>query len=202
MNIQRGILPDADPVLRFDVEGVGRLDAEGVVGDIQTTVIGDVLAKRKAALADADNVVVGILLIGRDVHREQKVVVFLGTTAEKFLTCVDSVKLSDVGLDRGSTFRIQSRGVHHHTVEISDLPGDASLFVLLCGDVFDQSSESLNILVADFCHGSPHRVLKRLGGSSRPMTGRVFGEVVSRTRSGVHVGVIDSGGLGRLVAAG
>lgn len=31
------------------------------------------------------------------------------------------------------------------------------------------------------------------------MTGRVFGEVVSRTRSGVHVGVIDSGGLGRLV---
>lgn len=71
MNIQRGILPDADPVLWFDVEGVGRLDAEGVVGDIQTTVIGDVLAKRKAALADADNVVVGILLIGRDVHREQ-----------------------------------------------------------------------------------------------------------------------------------
>ena len=63
MNIQRGILPDADPVLWFDVEGVGRLDAEGVVGDIQTTVI---------------------------------------------------------------------------------------------GDVFDQSSESLNILVADFCHGSPH----------------------------------------------
>ena len=42
MNIQRGILPDADPVLWFDVEGVGRLDAEGVVGDIQTTVIGDV----------------------------------------------------------------------------------------------------------------------------------------------------------------
>ena len=41
MNIQRGILPDADPVLWFDVEGVGRLDAEGVVGDIQTTVIGD-----------------------------------------------------------------------------------------------------------------------------------------------------------------
>ena len=70
MNIQRGILPDADPVLWFDVEGVGRLDAEGVVGDIQTTVI---------------------------------------------------------------------------------------------GDVFDQSSESLNILVADFGHGSPHRVLKRLG---------------------------------------
>lgn len=34
------------------------------------------------------------------------------------------------------------------------------------------------------------------------MTGRVFGEVVSWTRSGVHVGVIDSGGLGRLVAAG
>lgn len=128
MNIQRGILPDADPVLWFDVEGVGRLDAEGVVGDIQTTVIGDVLAKRKAALADADNVVVGILLIGRDVHREQKVVVFLGTTAEKFLTCVDGVKLSDVGLDRGS--------------------------------------ESLNILVADFCHGSPHRVLKRLGFKS------------------------------------
>lgn len=31
MNIQRGILPDADPVLWFDVEGVGRLDAEGVV---------------------------------------------------------------------------------------------------------------------------------------------------------------------------
>lgn len=27
------------------------------------------------------------------------------------------------------------------------------------------------------------------------MTGRVFGEVVSWTRSGVHVGVIDSGGL-------
>lgn len=75
MNIQRGILPDADPVLWFDVEGVGRLDAEGVVGDIQTTVI---------------------------------------------------------------------------------------------GDVFDQSSESLNILVADFCHGSPHRVLKRMGGASRP----------------------------------
>lgn len=76
MNIQKGILPDADPVLLFDVEGVGRLDAEGVVGDIQTTVI---------------------------------------------------------------------------------------------GDVFDQSSESLNILVADFCHGSPHRVLKRMGvGASRP----------------------------------
>ncbi len=109
MNIQRGILPDADPVLWFDVEGVGRLDAEGVVGDIQTTVI---------------------------------------------------------------------------------------------GDVFDQSSESLNILVADFCHGSPHRVLKRLGVQVGPMTGRVFGEVVSWTRSGVHVGVIDSGGLGRLVAAG
>lgn len=109
MNIQRGILPDADPVLWFDVEGVGRLDAEGVVGDIQTTVI---------------------------------------------------------------------------------------------GDVFDQSSESLNILVADFCHGSPYRVLKRLGVQVGPMTGRVFGEVVSRTRSGVHVGVIDSGGLGRLVAAG
>lgn len=88
--------------------------------------------------------------------------------------------------------------VHHHTVEISDLPGDASLFVLLCGDVFDQSSESLNILVADFCHGSPHRVLKRLGVQVGLMTGRVFGEVVSRTRSGVHVGVIDSGGLGRL----
>lgn len=34
------------------------------------------------------------------------------------------------------------------------------------------------------------------------MTGHVFGEVVSRTRSGVLVGVIDSGGLGRLVAAG
>ena len=102
MNIQRGILPDADPVLWFDVEGVGRLDAEGVVGDIQTTVI---------------------------------------------------------------------------------------------GDVFDQSSESLNILVADFCHGSPHRVLKRLGVQVGLMTGRVFGEVVSRTRSGVHVGVIDSGGL-------
>lgn len=95
MNIQRGILPDADPVLWFDVEGVGRLDAEGVVGDIQTTVI---------------------------------------------------------------------------------------------GDVFDQSSESLNILVADFCHGSPHRVLKRLGVQVGPMTGRVFGEVVSWTRSGVHVG--------------
>lgn len=31
------------------------------------------------------------------------------------------------------------------------------------------------------------------------MTGRVFGEVVSWTRSGVHAGVIDSGGLGRLV---
>lgn len=31
------------------------------------------------------------------------------------------------------------------------------------------------------------------------MTGRVFGEVVSRTRSGVHAGVIDSDGLGRLV---
>ena len=31
MNIQRGILPDADPVLWFDVEGAGRLDAEGVV---------------------------------------------------------------------------------------------------------------------------------------------------------------------------
>lgn len=31
MNIQRGILPDTDPVLWFDVEGVGRLDAEGVV---------------------------------------------------------------------------------------------------------------------------------------------------------------------------
>lgn len=102
MNIQRGILPDAAPVLWFDVEGVGRLDAEGVVGDIQTTVIGDVLAKRKAALADADNVVVGIPLIGRDVHREQKVVVFLGTTAEKFLTCADGVKLSDVGLDRAA----------------------------------------------------------------------------------------------------
>lgn len=102
MNIQRGILPDADPVLWFDVEGVGRLDAKGVVGDIQTTVI---------------------------------------------------------------------------------------------GDVFDQSSESLNILVADFCHGSPHRVLKRLGVQVGLMTGRVFGEVVSRTRSGVHVGVIDSGGL-------
>ena len=102
MNIQRGILPDADPVLWFDVEGVGRLDAEGVVGDIQTTVI---------------------------------------------------------------------------------------------GDVFGQSSESLNILVADFCHGSPHRVLKRLGVQVGLMTGRVFGEVVSRTRSGVHVGVIDSGGL-------
>lgn len=87
MNIQRGILPDADPVLWFDVEGVGRLDAKGVVGDIQTTVI--------------------------------------------------------------------------------------------C-DVFDQSSESLNILVADFCHGSPHRVLKRLGVQVGPMTGRVFGEVVSR----------------------
>ena len=99
MNIQRGILPDADPVLWFDVEGVSRLDAEGVVGDIQTTVI---------------------------------------------------------------------------------------------GDVFDQSSESLNILVADFCHGSPHRVHKRLGVQVGPMTGRVFGEVVSRTRSGVHVGVIDS----------
>ena len=97
MNIQRGILPDADPVLWFDVEGVGRLDAEGVVGDIQTTVI---------------------------------------------------------------------------------------------GDVFDQSSESLNILVADFCHGSPHRVLKRLGVQVGLMTGRVFGEVVSRTRSGVHAGVI------------
>ena len=109
MNIQKGILPDADPVLWFDVEGVGRLDAEGVVGDIQTTVI---------------------------------------------------------------------------------------------GDVFGQSSESLNILVADFCHGSPHRVLKRLGVQVGLMTGRVFGEVVSRTRSGVHVGVIDSGGLGRLVAAG
>ncbi len=106
MNIQRGILPDADPVLWFDVEGVGRLDAEGVVGDIQTTVI---------------------------------------------------------------------------------------------GDVFDQSSESLNILVADFCHGSPHRVLKRMGVQVGPMTGRVFGEVVSRTRSGVHAGVIDSDGLGRLV---
>lgn len=102
MNIQRGILPDADPVLWFDVEGVGRLDAEGVVGDIQTTVI---------------------------------------------------------------------------------------------GDVFGQSSESLNILVADFCHGSPHRVLKRLGVQVGLMTGRVFGEVISRTRSGVHVGVIDSGGL-------
>lgn len=99
MNIQRGILPDADPVLWFDVEGVGRLDAKGVVGDIQTTVI---------------------------------------------------------------------------------------------GDVFDQSSESLNILVADFCHGSPHRVLKRLGVQVGLMTGRVFGEVVSRTRSGVHAGVIDS----------
>lgn len=159
MNIQRGILPDADPVLWFDVEGVGRLDAEGVVGDIQTTVIGDVLAKRKAALADADNLVVGILLIGRDVHREQKVVVFLCATAEKFLTCVDGVKLSDVSLDRGSTFRIQS-----------------------CG--------------------SPSSVLKRLGVQVGPMTGRVFGEVVSRTRSGAHVGVIDSGGLGRLVAAG
>lgn len=74
----------------------------------------------------------------------------------------------------------------------------------MIGDVFDQSSESLNILVADFCHGSPHRVLKRLGGGGHVglMTGRVFGEVVSWTRSGVHAGVIDSGGLGRLVAAG
>lgn len=109
MNIQRGILPDADPVLWFDVEGVGRLDAEGVVGDIQTTVI---------------------------------------------------------------------------------------------GDVFDQSSESLNILVADFGHSSPHRVLKRLWVQVGPMTGRILGEVVSWTRGGVHIGVIDSGGLGRLVAAG
>ncbi len=47
-----------------------------------------------------------------------------------------------------------------------------------------------------------HRVLKRLGVQVGPMTGRVFGEVVSWTRSGVLVGVIDSGGLGRLVAAG
>ena len=70
MNIQRGILSDAAPVFWFDVEGVGRLDAEGVVGDIQTTVI---------------------------------------------------------------------------------------------GDVFDQSSESLNILVADFCHGSPHGRLVAAG---------------------------------------
>lgn len=50
MNIQRGILPDADPVLWFDVEGVGRLDAEGVVGDIQTTVIGDVFISPARAL--------------------------------------------------------------------------------------------------------------------------------------------------------
>lgn len=69
MNIQREYYQMRIPVLWFDVEGVGRLDAKGVVGDIQTTVI---------------------------------------------------------------------------------------------GDVFDQSSESLNILVADFGHGSPHRVLKRL----------------------------------------
>lgn len=40
------------------------------------------------------------------------------------------------------------------------------------------------------------------GGHVGLMTGRVFGEVVSWTRSGVHAGVIDSGGLGRLVAAG
>lgn len=50
MNIQRGILPDADPVLWFDVEGVGRLDAEGVVGDIQTTVIGDVFDQSRESL--------------------------------------------------------------------------------------------------------------------------------------------------------
>lgn len=128
MNIQRGILPDADPVLWFDVEGVGRLDAEGVVGDIQTTVIGDVLAKRKAALADADNVVVGILLIGRDVHREQKVVVFLGTTAEKFLTCADGVKLSDVGLDRAapSAFSLVESIISTQAAGGSSRPNDRS----------------------------------------------------------------------------
>lgn len=50
MNIQKGILPDADPVLWFDVEGVGRLDAKGVVGDIQTTVIGDVFDQSSESL--------------------------------------------------------------------------------------------------------------------------------------------------------
>lgn len=50
INIQRGILPDADPVLWFDVEGVGRLDAEGVVGDIQTTAIGNVFDQSSESL--------------------------------------------------------------------------------------------------------------------------------------------------------
>lgn len=99
---QEETLLRSEPVVFRELAVILLPHLEGVVGDIQTTVIGDVLAKRKAALADADNVVVGILLIGRDVHREQKVVVFLGTTAEKFLTCADGVKLSDVGLDRAA----------------------------------------------------------------------------------------------------
>ena len=167
----------------------------GIVGEIVIAV-----THRQAALRNADDVVVGIFLVRRHEHREEEVVVLRGEVLQKVFPRADGIHFGDQGLERRGAVGVEPGGVHHHIVKVSDLLGDTSLLVILGGNVLDQGGEGLDIVIDNLHRGAPHRILRRLGVEVSPMAGGEAGEVIARTRGRVHVGIVDTGGLGRLGA--
>ena len=114
----------------------------------------------------------------------------------------EGVHFSDHGLERSGSLGVETGRIHHHVIEVADLLGDTPLFIVAGGNLLDQGGQGLDIVVGDFRHGTPHRILRRLGVVLRPMSDGIAGEVIARAGGRIHVGIVDSGRLGRFRSAG
>ena len=124
----------------------------------------------------------------------------LGTMRNKFFLSLKSIHLGKMSLKRSRTLSIEPGRIHHHIIKVSDLLGDTPLLILFSRYFLYEFSKILNVLVRHFGDSAPHRVLERLRIQVSPMSCSKSREVIARTRSRVHVCVIDTGCFYRFVA--
>lgn len=113
-----------------------------VVGKVVVSV-----AERKPALTYTDYVVVGVLLVCRHEQGEQEVFVFEGAAAEEFLARGDGINLGDMSFERRGSFTVEPHGVHDHVVEVADLLPYRAFLVVGCGNVPEETVQSLKVVV-------------------------------------------------------
>ena len=192
-----GVTGQHEEVLHVLLRGFAHHHGLRIVGEIVLAV-----AQRQAALSDGHDVVGRVLFIRSHIHAEEQIVVLTRTVMQQLFAASDLVDLFQMGPQRSGAIGIQPDGVHGHVVKVPDLLGNAPLFVVLRRDLLDHVGQGLEIVITEFREGAPPGILRRLRVEITPVSRRILCEVIARTDGGIHVIVIDAGGLGRFGTAG
>ncbi len=193
LGIFLGVARQHEEVLHVVFRGFADQDVLRILGRVVVLV-----AQGQTALADGDDIVVGIFFVCTDIQAEEQIVVLLGAVLQQVLARFDGIDFRQMGLQRSGTVGVQADGVHGHVVEVADLLGDAAFFVVLGGKFLDQAGQGLGVVFTEFRECAPGRILLRLRVEIDPVSGGILGEIVTGTHGGVHVIIVDAGILVRL----